>query len=103
MKSNSTFKKIGLISKELNIPIHVIRFWEQKFSILKPTKKPNGTRYYSVDQQKILEEIKDLLYEKKYSIDGANQVLKKRIKNIGEKEILITEIENLIKEIKFKC
>ncbi|MFL2661092.1 MAG: MerR family transcriptional regulator [Alphaproteobacteria bacterium] len=103
MKSNSTFKKIGLISKELNIPIHVIRFWEQKFSILKPTKKPNGTRYYSVDQQKILEEIKDLLYEKKYSIDGANQVLKKRIKNTGEKEILITEIENLIKEIKFKC
>ena len=103
MKSNRTFKKIGLISKELNIPIHVIRFWEQKFSILKPTKKPNGTRYYSVDQQKILEEIKDLLYEKKYSIDGANQVLKKRIKNTGEKEILITEIENLIKEIKFKC
>ena len=103
MKSNSTFKKIGLISKELNIPIHVIRFWEQKFSILKPTKKPNGTRYYSVDQQKILEKIKDLLYEKKYSIDGANQVLKKRIKNTGEKEILITEIENLIKEIKFKC
>ncbi len=78
MKLNSTFKKIGIISKELNIPIHVIRFWEQKFSLLKPIKKLNGTRYYSIDQQKILENIKFLLYEEKYSIDGAKRVLKKK-------------------------
>ncbi len=102
MKSNSTFKKIGLISKELNLPIHIIRFWEQKFSLLNPVKKPNGIRYYSLDQQKILEEIKLLLYDKKYSIEGANQVLKKRIKNIDEEKLLISEIENLIREIKLR-
>ena len=102
MKSNSTFKKIGLISKELNLPIHIIRFWEQKFSLLNPVKKPNGVRYYSLDQKKILEEIKFLLYDKKYSIEGANQVLKKRIKNIYEEKSLISEIENVIKEIKLR-
>ena len=102
MKSNSIFKKIGLISKELNLPIHIIRFWEQKFTLLNPVKKPNGIRYYSLDQQKILEEIKLLLYDKKYSIEGANQVLKKRIKNINEEKLLISKIENLIKEIKLR-
>ena len=100
MKLNSTFKKIGIISKELNIPIHVIRFWEQKFSLLKPIKKTNGTRYYSIDQQKILENIKFLLYEEKYSIDGAKRVLKKKIDSKNEEKNLISQIEDLIKEIK---
>ena len=102
MKPNSVFKKIGLISKELEVPIHVIRFWEQKFSLLKPIKKTNGMRYYSHDQQRVLEEIKYLLYDKKYSIDGANKVLKQRIKNIDKEENLISEIEKLIKEIKLR-
>ncbi len=102
MKSNSVFKKIGLISKELNLPIHVIRFWEQKFSLLKPIKKTNGIRYYSHDQQRVLEEIKYLLYDKKYSIDGAKKVLKKRIKDTDKEKNLIFEIEELIKEIKLR-
>ena len=102
MKSNSVFKKIGLISKELDLPIHIIRFWERKFSLLKPIKKTNGIRYYTHDQKQVLEEIKYLLYDKKYSIDGANKILKKRNKNRDKEENLISEIEKLILEIKLR-
>ncbi len=102
MKKNEALKKIGEVSLETNLPIHVIRFWESKFSFLKPIKKPNGTRYYSKDHLKILKEIKHLLYEQKFSIEGANNFLKNTKKIYNEEKELINEIEDIIDEIKFK-
>ena len=95
-------KKIGCVSKDLDLPIHVIRFWEKKIKILEPIKKPNGTRYYSYDQIQILEEIKVLLYKKKYSIEGVNIFFreKKRLDFNDEKQKLTKEIRDLINEIK---
>ena len=104
MDLSEVLKKIGCVSKELDLPIHVIRFWEKKIKILQPIKKPNGTRYYSYDQIQILEEIKVLLYKKKYSIEGVNIFFrdKKRSDFNDEKKKLTKEIRNLINEIKIE-
>ena len=102
MRQNNLLKKIGLISKELNLPIYVIRFWEKKINILKPVRKPRGTRFYSSSQTEILKEIKYLLQKKKYSIEGVNIHFKekKRFNYPSEKRIMIKEIEDLIFEIR---
>ena len=101
---NEALRKIGIVSKELDLPIHVIRFWEKKIEVLTPIKKPNGTRYFSKDQMQILKEIKFLLYKKKYSIEGVNLFFKERkqMKGNSQEKELITEIEGLINEIKVR-
>tara|TARA_B100000963_G_C22343414_1_gene543980 strand:+ start:362 stop:673 length:312 start_codon:yes stop_codon:yes gene_type:complete len=100
MKPNDALRKIGEVSEQLNIPIHVIRFWEKKFSPLNPIKKPNGMRYYNESQLKILEKIKSLLYEQKFSIEGAKIFLKNELKKKDKKKKIISEIKALIDEIK---
>ena len=102
MRQNNVLKKIGLISKELNLPIYVIRFWEKKINILKPIRKPKGTRYYSISQTEILKEVKYLLQKKKYTIEEVNLYFKekKRLNYSSEKRIMIKEIEDLIFEIR---
>jgi len=99
---NKALKKIGLIAKELNLPIYVIRLWEKKINILKPVRKPRGTRYYSSSQTEILKEVKFLLQKKKYSIEGVNIHFKekKRFNYPSEKIRMIKEIEDLIFEIR---
>ena len=102
MSQNKALKKIGLIAKELKLPIYVIRLWEKKINILKPIRKPKGTRYYSISQTEILKEVKYLLQKKKYSIEGVNLHFKekKRFNYPSEKRIIIKEIEDLIFEIR---
>ena len=102
MNQNKALKKIGLIAKELKVPIYVIRLWEKKIDMLKPIRKPRGTRYYSNSQTEILKEVKYLLQKKKYSIEGVNLHFKekKRFNYPFEKRIMIKEIEDLIVEIR---
>tara|TARA_B100000900_G_scaffold281736_1_gene241021 strand:- start:224 stop:535 length:312 start_codon:yes stop_codon:yes gene_type:complete len=100
-KHNDILKKIGEVSKDLNIPIHVIRFWEKKFPSLNPIKKPNGTRYYSERQIKQLEEIRNLLHVKKYTIEGAKKFFNTNTFE-SEGKYLIQELEKLICEINKK-
>ena len=102
MTQNKALKKIGLIAKELKLPIYVIRLWEKKIDILKPIRKPRGTRYYSSTQTEILKEVKYLLQKKKYSIEAVNLYFKekKRLNYSSEKRIMIKEIEDLIFEIR---
>ena len=102
MTQNKALKKIGLIAKELKLPIYVIRLWEKKINILKPIRKPRGTRYYSISQTEILKEVKYLLQKKKYSIEGVNLHFKekKQFNYPSEKRIMIKEIEDLIFEIR---
>ena len=102
MTQNKALKKIGLVAKELKLPIYVIRLWEKKINILKPIRKPRGTRYYSSSQTEILKEIKYLLQKKKYSIEGVNLYFKEknRFNYQSEKRIIIKEIEDLIFEVR---
>ena len=79
-KSASAYKTISEVSEMLDIPAHVLRFWESKFSQLKPMKRSGGRRYYRQEDIGLLETIKSLLYDEGYTIKGAQASLSKRRK-----------------------
>jgi DNA-binding transcriptional MerR regulator len=75
-KAPDAFRNISEVSTVLNVPAHVLRFWETRFSQIKPVKRSGGRRYYRPDDIKLLTRIRDLLYSEGYTIKGAQQVLK---------------------------
>ena len=79
-KSASAYKTISEVSEMLDIPAHVLRFWESKFIQLKPMKRSGGRRYYRLEDIALLETIKSLLYDEGYTIKGAQASLSKRRK-----------------------
>lgn len=79
-KAASAYKTISEVSEALDIPAHVLRFWESKFSQLKPMKRSGGRRYYRQEDIALLEMIKSLLYDEGYTIKGAQASLSKRRK-----------------------
>ena len=82
-KSKSAFKTIAEVADELGVATHVLRFWETKFSQIKPMKATGGRRYYRPDDVEILKLIKTLLYGNRYTIEGAQQYIKaKGLKNL---------------------
>ena len=100
MKNPDALRTIGEVSKLIKVPVYVLRFWEKKFKVISPIKKNGGVRYYSLDQISIIKRIKKLLYEKKYSIDGAIKVLAQKNNYEIEKKNIVQELECLIDEIK---
>ena len=88
---------IGEVARFLKIPVIAIRFWEKKFVKLIPIKKSNGIRYYNTEMIELLSDIKKLLYDKKFSIKGANLYLSK---DKNKKQSLIKELKDLKSEIK---
>ena len=77
-KSSDAFRTISEVSAALEIPPHVLRFWETKFSILRPLKRSGGRRYYRPDDVTILIRIRDLLYKDGFTIKGAQRFLKSK-------------------------
>ena len=77
-KSSDAFRTISEVSTALDIPPHVLRFWETKFSILRPLKRSGGRRYYRPDDVTILIRIRDLLYKDGFTIKGAQRFLKSK-------------------------
>lgn len=88
-KSKSAFRTIAEVAEELGVATHVLRFWETKFTQIKPMKATGGRRYYRPDDVEVLKLIKTLLYQKRYTIEGAQQLIKEKgIKNLlGNEEI----------------
>jgi len=76
MNLDSMFYTIGQVSDLTNIPQSALRYWETVFDILDPQKTPGGNRKYSEEDIKIILKIKELLYEKGFTIKGANLELK---------------------------
>ena len=75
-KNPEAFRNISEVSTMLDIPTHVLRFWETRFNQLKPIKRNGGRRYYRPEDIILLKKIQDLLYQEGYTIKGAQQVLK---------------------------
>ena len=75
-KSPDAFRNISEVSSLLNVPAHVLRFWETRFSQIKPLKRSGSRRYYRPDDIQLLTRIRDLLYIEGYTIKGALQALK---------------------------
>ena len=99
MKSPDALKTIGEVSDLLNVPIYVLRFWEKKISIITPIKKNNGIRFYDKEQIDLLKTLRRLLYEKKFSIEGAKNQLLVEKKNNKERKQLILDLKQLIIEM----
>jgi len=70
------YYKIGEVSRIAGLPSHVIRFWENEFSKIRPHRTPSGQRLYTQRNIEIILDVKHLLYDQKYTIAGARQFLK---------------------------
>ena len=75
-KSAAAFRTISEVAGSLDIPQHVLRFWESKFSQIKPLKRGGGRRYYRPDDIALLQRIKSLLYDDGYTIKGVQKLLR---------------------------
>ena len=80
-KSAGAFRTISEVADHLNVEQHVLRFWETKFSQVKPLKRGGGRRYYRPEDVTVLERIHSLLYKEGYTIKGAQNVLKGATRN----------------------
>ncbi|WP_135466204.1 MerR family transcriptional regulator [Crenalkalicoccus roseus] len=75
-KAPTAFRTISEVSDDLQIPQHVLRFWETKFPQLKPLKRGGGRRYYRPEDIALLRRISDLLYTQGYTIKGVQRLLR---------------------------
>mgnify|MGYP002622932373 CR=1 FL=1 len=77
-KSSQAFRTISEVAEELDVPQHVLRFWESKFSQVKPMKRGGGRRYYRPEDIDLLRGIRTLLYEDGFTIKGVQKVFRDR-------------------------
>ena len=77
-KSADAFRTISEAAEELDVPQHVLRFWETRFSQIKPMKRGGGRRYYRPEDMELLRAIRHLLYGEGYTIRGVQRLLKER-------------------------
>ena len=75
-KAPDAFRTISEVAKDLDIPQHVLRFWETRFAQIKPMKRSGGRRYYRPDDVDLLKGIRRLLYGEGYTIRGVQRILK---------------------------
>ena len=77
-KAEWAYRTISEVSEQLDVPSHVLRFWETKFTQLKPMKRSGGRRYYNRADLDLLTTIRDLLYRDGFTIKGAQKALKEK-------------------------
>jgi DNA-binding transcriptional MerR regulator len=77
-KASDAFKTISEVSALLDVPPHVLRFWETKFTALRPLKRSGGRRYYRPDDVALLQRIRSLLYEDGFTIKGAQKLVRSK-------------------------
>lgn len=75
-KSAQAFRTISEVSGALDLPQHVLRFWETRFPAVKPLKRGGGRRYYRPEDVALLEQIRGLLYDDGYTIKGVQKLLR---------------------------
>jgi len=75
-KSPDAFRTISEVAEDLDVPQHVLRFWETRFPQIKPLKRGGGRRYYRPDDVDLLRGIRELLYGRGYTIRGVQRILK---------------------------
>ncbi|MXU65497.1 MerR family transcriptional regulator [Oceanomicrobium pacificus] len=83
-KSSQAFRTISEVSETLDVPAHVLRFWESKFSQIRPVKRGGGRRYYRPEDVNLLRGIQTLLYTEGLTIKGVQKVFKDK----GQRHII---------------
>lgn len=94
-KAPDAFRTIGEVAEELHVAQHVLRFWENKFSPIRPMKRSGGRRYYRRQDIELLQGIQHLLYEEGLTIKGVQKLLKERgpryVIEVGRKKSLMDD------------
>jgi DNA-binding transcriptional MerR regulator len=75
-KAPSAFRTISEVAEELDVPQHVLRFWETRFSQMRPLKRGGGRRYYRPEDVDLIKGVKYLLYGQGYTIKGVQRIMK---------------------------
>lgn len=87
-KGPEAFRTISEAAEELNVPQHVLRFWETKFSFIRPMKRAGGRRFYRPQDIAVLASVRRLLHDEGYTIKGVQKLHKdhglKRLMEGGE-------------------
>ena len=96
-KSASAFRTISEVADELEVPQHVLRFWETKFPQVRPLKRGGGRRYYRPEDVELLRQIRSLLYHEGYTIKGVQRLmregsLKERVESLEGDTIDISQL-----------
>lgn len=76
VKASTAFRTISEVANNLEVPQHVLRFWESKFQQIRPLKRAGGRRYYRPEDVRLLSNIKELLYNQGLTIRGVQKLLK---------------------------
>ncbi|MCP5411109.1 MAG: MerR family transcriptional regulator [Alphaproteobacteria bacterium] len=77
-KSAEAFRTISEVADELDVPQHVLRFWESRFAQIRPVKRAGGRRYYRPEDIDLIKGVRALLYDEGFTIKGVQKVLKER-------------------------
>lgn len=98
-KSPDAFRTISEVAEDLDLPQHVLRFWETRFKEIKPLKRGGGRRYYRPEDVDLLRGIKHLLYDEGYTIRGLQRILKEQgnrfVVAVGKGEIAADSVGDL--------
>ena len=86
-KAPGAFRTISEVASYLNVPQYVLRFWESRFSQIKPVKMRGGRRYYRPEDVEVLNTIKNLLYKQGYTINGAKKAFSKGAAIVSLEEV----------------
>lgn len=78
MKSPEAFRTISEVAEVLDVPQHVLRFWESRFAHIKPVKRAGGRRFYRPEDVDLLRGIRTLLYHEGYTIKGVQKILREK-------------------------
>ncbi len=88
-KAKDAFRTISEVADKLDVQQHVLRFWETKFSQVRPLKRGGGRRYYRPEDVSLLERIHHLLYTEGYTIKGVQKLMKEQ----GKAQMVATQLE----------
>jgi DNA-binding transcriptional MerR regulator len=77
-KSTEAFRTISEVADELDLPQHVLRFWETRFAQIRPLKRGGGRRYYRPGDVELLRSIRHFLYGEGYTIKGVQRILREQ-------------------------
>jgi DNA-binding transcriptional MerR regulator len=102
IKKDSAFKTISEVAAELNIQQHVLRFWEKKFSVIKPMTRGGGRRYYRPEDIELLKSIQTLLHSEMYTISGVQRLFKEKGKSFVLNKYTDDLKDNVFKNVKNK-
>jgi DNA-binding transcriptional MerR regulator len=87
-KAPDAFRTISEVADDLDLPQHVLRFWESRFPQIKPMKRGGGRRYYRPEDIDLLRGIRHLLYGEGYTIRGVQRILKEQglrtVQSVGQ-------------------